>query len=216
MIITALRNESGAVIGFAKVIRDLTERRRAEEKREAERREAERVLRESEQMFRLLVDQVRNYAIVYLDPEGRVMTWNAGAERIKGLSRRRDHRPVICPFLSTAGCGRWRAERIDAAGHRSGRCHGRGIALAQRRLVFLGVCGPYSAARQIGASAGFCQGHTRHHRAETRRAVHGDSRRIIAPSGRVARLRADSVHHLSHGGPRLCRRRGDTSPESAG
>ena len=85
VIITALRNESGAVIGFAKVIRDLTERRRAEEKRDAERREAERVLRESEQMFRLLVDQVRDYAIVYLDPEGRVMTWNAGAERIKGF-----------------------------------------------------------------------------------------------------------------------------------
>ena len=83
-IITALRNESGAVIGFAKVTRDLTERRRAEEKREAERREAERVLRESEEMFRLLVDEVRDYAIFFLDPDGHVMTWNAGAERIKG------------------------------------------------------------------------------------------------------------------------------------
>ena len=85
VIITAIRNESGAVIGFAKVTRDLTESRLAEEKREAERREAERVLRESEQMFRLLVDEVRDYAIFFLDPEGHVMTWNAGAERIKGF-----------------------------------------------------------------------------------------------------------------------------------
>ena len=85
VIITAIRNESGAVVGFAKVTRDLTERRLAEEKREAERREAERVLRESEQMFRLLVDEVRDYAIFFLDPEGHVMTWNAGAERIKGF-----------------------------------------------------------------------------------------------------------------------------------
>ena len=84
VIITAIRNESGTVIGFAKVTRDLTERRLAEEKREAERHEAERVLRESEEKFRLLVDEVRDYAIFFLDPEGHVMTWNAGAERIKG------------------------------------------------------------------------------------------------------------------------------------
>ena len=34
--------------------------------------------------FRLLVDSVKDYAIVMLDPEGRVASWNAGAERIKG------------------------------------------------------------------------------------------------------------------------------------
>ena len=84
VIITAIRNESGTLIGFAKVTRDLTEPRLAEEKREAERREAERVLRESEEKFRLLVAGVRDYAIFFLDPEGHVMTWNAGAERIKG------------------------------------------------------------------------------------------------------------------------------------
>jgi PAS domain S-box-containing protein len=84
VIITPIRNESGGLIGFAKVTRDLTERRLADKKLEAERREAERVLRESEEKFRLLVDQVRDYAIVFLDSQGRVMTWNAGAERIKG------------------------------------------------------------------------------------------------------------------------------------
>src|SRR4051794_7679054 len=84
VITTAVRDESGTLIGFAKVTRDLTERRLAEEKREAERHEAERVLRESEETFRLLVDQVRDYAIFFVDPKGHVMTWNAGAERIKG------------------------------------------------------------------------------------------------------------------------------------
>jgi len=84
VIVTAIRNESGTLIGFAKVTRDLTERRLAEERREAERDEAERVLRESEERFRLLVDEVKDYAIFFLDPEGHVMTWNAGAERIKG------------------------------------------------------------------------------------------------------------------------------------
>ncbi len=84
VIITAIRDESGSLIGFAKVTRDLTELRLAEEKREAERHEAQRALRESEEMFHLLVDKVRDYAIFFLDPEGHVMTWNAGAERIKG------------------------------------------------------------------------------------------------------------------------------------
>jgi len=84
VIITPIRNESGTLIGFAKVTRDLTERRLADETLEAERSEAARVLRESEEKFRLLVDQVRDYAIFFLDPAGHVMTWNAGAERIKG------------------------------------------------------------------------------------------------------------------------------------
>jgi PAS domain S-box-containing protein len=84
VIITAIRNESGTPIGFAKVTRDLSERRLAEEQREAERREAERVLRESEERFRLLVDEVRDYAIVFLDLEGHIKTWNEGAQRIKG------------------------------------------------------------------------------------------------------------------------------------
>jgi PAS domain S-box-containing protein len=72
-IITPLRTPAGDVTGFAKVTRDLTQRRAADEE-----------LRQSEEMFRLLVASVKDYAIFLLDPEGRVKTWNAGAERIKG------------------------------------------------------------------------------------------------------------------------------------
>ena len=50
------------------------------------RRKAEQALRESEERFRLLVESVQDYAIFMLDPDGRVASWNAGAERIKGYT----------------------------------------------------------------------------------------------------------------------------------
>ena len=49
-----------------------------------ERERAQKALRESEQRSRLMVEGVKDYAIFMLDTEGRVATWNAGAERIKG------------------------------------------------------------------------------------------------------------------------------------
>src|SRR5580658_1044414 len=72
-IIAAVRDGAGKLVGFGSVIHDLTERRRAEV-----------ALRRSEERFRLMAEQVKDYAIFMLDPEGYVSTWNAGAERIKG------------------------------------------------------------------------------------------------------------------------------------
>jgi PAS domain S-box-containing protein len=61
-----------AVLG---IVNDISERKR---------QEAE--LYVSEQRFRLMVEGVKDYAIYLLDPDGRVATWNAGAERIKGYT----------------------------------------------------------------------------------------------------------------------------------
>src|SRR5215211_6765464 len=50
-------------------------------------RRTREILPESEEIFRLLVDGVRDYAIFMLDADGHVSTWNSGARRIKGYER---------------------------------------------------------------------------------------------------------------------------------
>jgi PAS domain S-box-containing protein len=73
VVIDAIRDASGNLLGFVKITRDLTERKIAEE-----------ALRKSEEQFRLLVHGVTDYAIYMMTPAGQVSSWNAGAERIKG------------------------------------------------------------------------------------------------------------------------------------
>jgi len=68
-----LAPNGGELLGYAKVTRDLTERKRSDAK-----------LREAEERFRFLVQGVTDYAIYTLDPAGLVTNWNTGAQRIKG------------------------------------------------------------------------------------------------------------------------------------
>ena len=75
VVIDPIRDDAGTLIGYAKITRDVTEKKRAED-----------LLRDSEQRFRLLVQGVTDYAIYMLTPEGLVSNWNSGAERIKGYS----------------------------------------------------------------------------------------------------------------------------------
>jgi PAS domain S-box-containing protein len=66
VVITPLFDASREHVGFSKITRDLTERRAAEER------------------YKVLVSSVRDYAIFMIDPEGRIASWNIGAERLKG------------------------------------------------------------------------------------------------------------------------------------
>jgi PAS domain S-box-containing protein len=71
--VTALRDDEEAIIGYLLIGTDNSARRHAEEK-----------LRWTEESFRLMVESVSDYAIVMLDPEGGIVSWNTGAQRIMG------------------------------------------------------------------------------------------------------------------------------------
>jgi PAS domain S-box-containing protein len=72
VVLDPVRSPKGELLGFAKITRDLSERKAAEQR-----------LKQNEEQFRLLVQGVTDYALYMLDPEGRVSSWNVGAERIK-------------------------------------------------------------------------------------------------------------------------------------
>jgi PAS domain S-box-containing protein len=75
VLVDPIYESSGQLIGFAKITRDMTERKQATE-----------ALRASEEKFRLMVQGVTDYAIYMLSPAGEITDWNAGAQRFKGYT----------------------------------------------------------------------------------------------------------------------------------
>src|SRR5258706_9294295 len=75
VVVSAIRDDDARLLGYSKVLRDVTERRANEER-----------LRESEERARMVIDDVRDYAIFILDPTGHIASWNSGAQIIKGYA----------------------------------------------------------------------------------------------------------------------------------
>lgn len=73
VVVDAIHDEDGSLVGFAKITRDITEKRRLEQANY-----------ESALQLRMLVQGVRDYAIYMLDTQGTITSWNPGARAIKG------------------------------------------------------------------------------------------------------------------------------------
>lgn len=85
IVITALHDDDGKVIGFSKITRDLTHVKNAEELQKEYIKQLED-LRQSEERYHRMIDEVKDYAILMLDVDGNILDWNQGAEKIKGYT----------------------------------------------------------------------------------------------------------------------------------
>jgi PAS domain S-box-containing protein len=115
VVIDAIRDESGEVIAFAKVTRDMTERLGAAA-----------ALHASEERFRILVQGVSDYAIYLLDPQGRITNWNLGGERIKGYLEREVVGQHFSVFYTPEDRARGEPARTLGTAEREGRFEGEG------------------------------------------------------------------------------------------
>ena len=125
VVITALHDESGALRGFSKITRDLTERRRQEE-----------TLRQSEERFRVLVEGARDSAMFMLDPDGRVTSWNAGAERIKGYKAQEIQGRHVSLFYPQEAIDKKWPEQELALAREHGRFEDEALRVRKDRTTF--------------------------------------------------------------------------------
>lgn len=85
-----LRDKGGAIAGVGVVAEEITERKHWES-----------ALRESEDRFRTLVEQVKDYAIFRMDHQGRPTSWNEGVERVFGFEEKEFIGQEIIPVVFT-------------------------------------------------------------------------------------------------------------------
>jgi two-component system, cell cycle sensor histidine kinase and response regulator CckA len=102
-------DEGGRATGLLLHVLDVTARRMAED-----------ALRASEERFRLLVDNMEEYAVFMLDPDGRVASWNAGAQRLIGY----DHDEAVGRHFHTFFTAEDQAAQLPEQILASARAHG--------------------------------------------------------------------------------------------
>jgi two-component system, cell cycle sensor histidine kinase and response regulator CckA len=119
-------DEDGKIGGLVTSARDITERKRMEE-----------ALRESEERVRLMVEGVTDYAILMLDPDGRVASWNRGAERIKGYQANEIIGKHFSIFYPPEDVANGKTERELRVAAEKGQCEDEGWRLRKDGSRFL-------------------------------------------------------------------------------
>ena len=146
-----------SVIEKAALSRQIKEQRREQERTAQALRESEeryrlwgvRALRESEERYRLLIEGVMGYAIVMLDPDGYVLLWNAGAEKLYGYRADEIIGRRFLLLLSGRGHrGRPSPARAQCC-RRRGKLRAGWLENPQGRLTILGPRQSNTAAKRV-------------------------------------------------------------------
>jgi PAS domain S-box-containing protein len=138
IMLSPLENAEGILVTAA--IRDISVRKAAEERLtqlERRRQLVEESLRESEERYQMLLDGVQHYAIFGMDPQGLVVSWNAGAERIKGYKAEEIIGRNFSSFFPLEDIERGRPQEVLRITAASGRYEEQGIRVRKDGSRFL-------------------------------------------------------------------------------
>ena len=114
-------------------------------------------------IFRLLVENVKDYAIFLSEPNGNVATWNQGAERIKGYKAHEIIGRHFSQFYpKEARESRWPERELEMAAQQ-GRFVDEGQRVQKGWILVLGLRGHHSAPRRPRGVAWIFQGDPRSH-----------------------------------------------------
>jgi PAS domain S-box-containing protein len=138
LMLSPLESPEGILVTTA--IRDISIRKDAEKhltQMEVRRRLAEDALRESEERYRMLIDGVKDHAIFLMDPRGQVISWNAGAERIKGYSASEIIGRNFACFFPAEAIERGRPDEVLRLTMQSGQHEEQGMRVRKDGSLFL-------------------------------------------------------------------------------
>jgi PAS domain S-box-containing protein len=137
IMLSPLESADGILVTAA--IRDISRRRDAEKnltQMEARRRLVEEALRESEERYRMLIDGVHDHAIFMIDTHGVVVSWNAGAERIKGYSAAEIIGCNFSCFFPPEDAARGRPDEVLRLAVEHGRHEEQGMRMRKNGALF--------------------------------------------------------------------------------
>jgi PAS domain S-box-containing protein len=157
-MLSPLESSEGTLVTAA--IRDISMRKDAEKhltRMETGAGSPKKLLRESEERYRLLVDGVHDHAIYMMTRAAQVVSWNAGAERIKGYSAEEIIGRNFSIFFSPEDSEAGRPEQVLRLAMLHGRHQEQARARPQRRFALLGEHDLQRAARHCRQPACFSE-----------------------------------------------------------